>query len=284
MRHSLIVPCFLIAVGSGCSADTTDPNTMYMGTGGTVGAAGTVGVASTATGGGGTGGTPAVTGGAGTVGVAGSTAGGGTGGTFVVNIGGGGSTGGGGAGGVAAGGGGAGGVAAGGGGAGGQAAGGGGAGGGGNPASACTQANWTITATDECLDANPSCPGIPATAKALDNAIDGMPATRYTSGKTQAGDEEVVVSFGGSVSITGITLTSADGDGPVEYTLEYSTNGTAFMAFAPAVTGAGSDNLAITFPATVMSAIKIKQTGMVEAPATSWWSIFEITAQGCTVQ
>jgi hypothetical protein len=155
-------------------------------------------------------------------------------------------------------------------------------GGAGNGAAACMHASWTIAATDECMDSNPSCPNIPVTQKALANAIDGDATTRYTSGKTQAGNESVTVTFPSTVTISGVGLTSMNGDGPVMYDVQYSPDGTTFMEFTPAVTGAGSDLLTITFPAPqAMKAVRVKQTGMVMAPATSWWSIYEFTVTGC---
>lgn len=278
MRHSLIVPCFLIAVGSGCSADTTDPNSMFSG-GGTVGAAGTAGTAGAATGGGGTGGTPAVTGGAGTVGVAGTTGGGGTGGTFVVNIGGAG-TGGGGTGGVAAGGGGAGGGGAGG------AQGGGGAGGaqggggaGGTPAASPCTAGRIATAMPE----HPTTGDANADGAVASMAIDGNAASRWASGKAQSGDEWIAVRFTAPVTVTGLVISAAASptDYPREYEVEYSTNGTAFMAVAGA-TGVGMATTTITFGAPVEAlAIRVNQVGMVEELETSWWAVHELTFTGC---
>ena len=58
---------------------------------------------------------------------------------------------------------------------------------------------------------------------------------------------------------------------------------TTTMPFNPAVTGAGADTdiKMIAVPAVQMSALKIMQTGMVMAPDTVWWSICDITLQGC---
>ena len=66
-------------------------------------------------------------------------------------------------------------------------------------------------------------------------AIDGDPATRYTSGQTQNGTEFFTLDFGATVSITGITLddTASPNDFPVMYKAEYSTDGTTFVAFNP---------------------------------------------------
>ena len=75
-------------------------------------------------------------------------------------------------------------------------------------------------------------------------------------------------------------------DAATAYKAEYSTDGTTFVAFAPPVAGTGGvASIPITFPsATIMTAVKITQTGVVVAPATSWWSISELTLTGCVDQ
>jgi hypothetical protein len=155
-------------------------------------------------------------------------------------------------------------------------------------AMACSETGglWAFTPNTMCTGGNPSCgfcnanPGACAPA----GAIDGDATTRYTSGQTQNGTEFFTLDFGATVSITGITLddTASPKDFPIMYKAEYSTDGTTYVGFTPAVTGAGAITTAITFPKTSMRSIKISQTGMVTAPATSWWSIHEITVQGCT--
>jgi hypothetical protein len=147
----------------------------------------------------------------------------------------------------------------------------------------CLNTSWTFTPEFVCDTAN--CPSVPASAKDPANAIDGVATTRYTDGRTQAGGEYIILSFGGAVKISGINLlTTSAGDGAKSYQAQYSTDGTTFVAFAPPIAGTGADNLTISFPATVMTAIKITQTGAVVAPATSWWSINEITLVGCVDQ
>jgi hypothetical protein len=79
--------------------------------------------------------------------------------------------------------------------------------------------------------------------------------------------------------------TATAADAAKAYKAEYSTDGTNFVAFNPAVMGTGGVSpLAVTFPVTTMKAIKITQTGATVAPATSWWSIAEITLTGCVDQ
>jgi hypothetical protein len=150
----------------------------------------------------------------------------------------------------------------------------------------CNRANWTFIPNNICVNPpNPSC-GFQATAREPKNAIDGDPTTRYTSGKTQSGDENFVLSFGSRVRITGINVVTTDmTDYARAYRLEYAAaDETTFVAFNPIVAGTGAVNLAITFPATTMMALKFFQTGMVAAPSTSWWGIHEITVTGCVPQ
>jgi hypothetical protein len=239
------------AAGDGSLAGTT-------GSAGTTAAAGTTGTAGTGAAGTGAAGTGAAgtTAAAGTTGTAGTTAAAGTTGTAGTGA------------------------------AGTGAAGTGAAGTGGPTVNGCLNANWVFTPNYICVNPpNPSC-GFQASAREPINAIDGNTATRYTSGKTQSGDENFVITFGGRVRLTGITIMTTDAtDYMRAYRVEYSaTDGTTFTAFNPAVMGTGQTNLTITFPATTMKAIKVYQTGMVAAPATSWWSIHEITLTGCTPQ
>jgi hypothetical protein len=195
----------------------------------------------------------------------------------VVNVGGMPGTGGGGAGGTAQGGGGAGGAAQGGGGAGGTAQGGGGAGGqvGANP---CTQGR-IATAMPE----HPNTGDANADGAVASMAIDGNAASRWASGVTQAGGEWIQVRFTATVTVTGVVIdtTASPTDYPREYEIEYSTDGTTFMA-VPDATGVGMATTTVTFGDPVDAlAIRINQTGMVEAPATSWWAVHEITFPGC---
>jgi hypothetical protein len=66
-------------------------------------------------------------------------------------------------------------------------------------------------------------------------------------------------------------------DGPASYTARYSTDGTTFSAFNPAVGGVGSIDVVVTFAATTMKALRIDQTGVKD----KWWSIHELTTTGC---
>ena len=151
----------------------------------------------------------------------------------------------------------------------------------------CDRANWTFTPEYTCdYPANPSC-NFATTARLPQNAIDGLTTTRYTDGRTQAGGEYVILSFGGSVKISGMTMVGDPlSDSAKAYKAEYSTDGTTFVAFTPAVSGTGGIvTIVMTGPApTVMKAIKITQTGATVAPATSWWSIEELSPNNCVQQ
>ena len=187
-----------------------------------------------------------------------------------------------GAGGTPAGGGGAGGVggkATGGGGMGGKATGGGGSGGTGGVVKCGdnairAKAQWTASASDECA---PTCsdPNGPFTA-AL--AIDADVATRFATGKAQAGDEWLQIDLGavGTVNHLTINTTSA-----TDYTRHYQvrvSNTSVDMAAQVLADAAGATGtIAITLSKTVNGRfVLISQTGNVGA-ATSWWSVNDVT-------
>jgi hypothetical protein len=154
----------------------------------------------------------------------------------------------------------------------------------------CLNANWTFTPEYTCDPATNTncgfCTQYP-TQCAPQDAIDGDPTTRYTDGKSQIGGEFVTVTFARAVKISGMNVvTTSAGDGAKGYQLQYSTDGATFTAFAPAIAGTGADNLTIPFPATIMRAIRMIQTGVATLPAAdpAWWSINEITFTGCVAQ
>jgi hypothetical protein len=143
----------------------------------------------------------------------------------------------------------------------------------------CDRANWTFTPSVVCTT---GCAGMSNSAKLPANAIDGDPSTRYTTGVYQGskGPENVVLSFAVPVSLTGITLyAKSSTDFPAMYLVEYSTDGTTFMGFSPAISGPGATTLIIPFPGrTTLRAVRITQTGT----APHWWSINELNVAGCT--
>lgn len=189
----------------------------------------------------------------------------------------------GGSGGAAAGGGngGAGGKAAGGmGGTGGKATGGGGAGGGGNQVAKCgdnairAKAQWTASASDECA---PTCvdPNGPFTA-AL--AVDADTATRFATGKTQAGDEWLQIDLGAVGTVNHLTINTASA---TDYTRHYQvrvSNTSGNMAAQPLADADGAaGTISVNLSKTVNGRyVLISQTGNVGA-ATSWWSVNDVT-------
>jgi hypothetical protein len=142
----------------------------------------------------------------------------------------------------------------------------------------CVRRNWTFIPKFLCD--TPACQDVPASAKNPFGAIDGMPDTRYTTGRMQGseGPENVVLQLPRLTSLTGLTLLTTSGDGPATYLAEYSLDGTTFQGFQPPVFGAGSETTAISFPATTMLAVRISQTGV---KTTNWWSINELNIVGC---
>jgi hypothetical protein len=165
----------------------------------------------------------------------------------------------------------------------------GGQGSAGNPIDACSPTTWSATASALCVPEGEFCFGWAAGPQTPSQAIDGDPKTRYTSGRAQDGTEEFVVTFPATVTISGIAVTAPytlDASGA--YAVEFSSDGTTFLPFAPPLTGAGlvSDppwspvTLNLTFPAIAMRAIKLKQTDT--SGQRGWWSITEFTVRGCT--
>ena len=142
----------------------------------------------------------------------------------------------------------------------------------------CDHKTWAFVPSVVCTTA---CANEPASQKLPANAIDGDTVTRYTTGISQGskGPEVVILTFPKLVTLSGINLFSKNGDGPLSYLVEFSTDGANFSYFNPGSMGAGSDNLTVTFPApTKLLALRITQTGVKK---TNWWSIHELTVLGC---
>jgi hypothetical protein len=126
-------------------------------------------------------------------------------------------------------------------------------------------------------------PGQPAS-----QAIDAMPATRWSSGKDQAGDEWFQVDFGQAVTLNRINVDSFGlGDGncttsSTDFARHYevrlsdtlNNNGTPAL-----VEGEGtSANTMIELPQpTTGRYLLIKQVAMASADPAAWWSIHEIS-------
>ena len=108
------------------------------------------------------------------------------------------------------------------------------------------------------------------------NAIDGNTATRWTSGKAQAGDEWFQIDMGYSSEISEIKLFAGEtgNDFPVEYKV-YVTEDTANWG-KPVLEGKGSDRNMLLKPNAYGRYIKIVQTGR----GTMYWSICEMQING----
>jgi F5/8 type C domain len=157
---------------------------------------------------------------------------------------------------------------------------------GGGTGNACANTMWTFTPTAICANPpNPAC-GFCGNAMtgtcAPKNAIDGNVATRYTSGQAQVGTEQFVLSFAAPVSVTGIKLDSSGSptDATTSYLAEYSLDGTTFQTWCPPLAGPGATTSDIVFPARItVKALRISQTGT--SAAAKWWSLQEVTVDGC---
>jgi F5/8 type C domain-containing protein len=108
-------------------------------------------------------------------------------------------------------------------------------------------------------------------------AVDADTRTRYTTGRSQAGDEWLQVDFGITATIDEVTLdTSSSNDYPAHWQVRLS--GTSVNLAAPVVVeGDGtSPNIVIRFPATARGRyLLISQTGVNSA---HWWSVHELGA------
>jgi hypothetical protein len=103
---------------------------------------------------------------------------------------------------------------------------------------------------------------------AVTGAFDGNIATRWSTGKAQAGGEFFRVDLGKAQSISQVVFFDLT-DIPAAYTLALSTDDVTYTTVG---TGAGGTPTAICFTAQSAQYIKITQTGT----SGSWFSIYEI--------
>lgn len=147
----------------------------------------------------------------------------------------------------------------------------GGGGAGGSPAPTCSaypltpRGNWRASASHDYLGATPA-------SNMLDNK-----ATRWTTGKPQAGDEWIELDFGTSVSLNRVNLQQAEAnanDYPRQYEVRVSDTSQDPNA-STVVSGSGASGVstAIALPAVKTGQfLLIKQLGA----SLSWWSVVEI--------
>jgi hypothetical protein len=107
------------------------------------------------------------------------------------------------------------------------------------------------------------------------NVLDGNPATRWTTGRNQVGDESFVIDLGKTESVSRVVLDDSGfpQDFPVSYTVEVSTNGNTFTMVDM---GMGATITRMDFTRTMARTLRIKQTGKTAANG-SWWSIGELS-------
>ena len=275
-----VCPLLGVALIACATGETESPNQLGVGTAGNDGTAGTAeptagtGTGGSATGTAGTSEGGSATAGTGTAGAftfSGTSSFAGSFGTAGTASGGAAGTASGGTGGASAG---AGGKASGGnGGSGGKAGGGAGgmagAGGGGNAMCAGTtlpaKATWTATASAS----DP--------AYLPPKVLDGDNGTRWSTGSKMVGGEWLQIDFGAVVTLNEVTLHTNNGDFFRHYELRLSNTSQDFAAAilkeADGVTGT------IVVPLAQAKAgryLTIRQTGMLEAGETAWWSLHEV--------
>jgi hypothetical protein len=103
------------------------------------------------------------------------------------------------------------------------------------------------------------------------NAYDGNAGTRWADGKTpQYGDEWYQLDLAQPYNITQVWLTAANGDYPVAYALDLSTDNSTWKNVA---TGLGSDVTKIWFPTQSARYVRVRQIG---SGYDHWWGIQEI--------
>ena len=108
-------------------------------------------------------------------------------------------------------------------------------------------------------------------------ALDGDPATRWSTGQPQANGQFFQVDMGASHLITQVTLdtSGSSSDYPRGYALYLSSDGTSWGT--PVLTGAGTGPITqLSFAWQGARFLKIVQTGT----ASNWWSIDELSVFG----
>jgi hypothetical protein len=107
------------------------------------------------------------------------------------------------------------------------------------------------------------------------NAIDGNPATRWSTGHGMQPGDWFQVDLGSAQTFDRIVLdtTASPGDGVVRYEVQVSDDGTTWSA--PIATGPGSTVTTIQVPPVTGRFIRLVNQGN----SGSWWSIHELTVQ-----
>jgi hypothetical protein len=122
-----------------------------------------------------------------------------------------------------------------------------------------------------------------------EHLTDALPNERWSTGKPQSGDEWIQIDFGAVVTLSQITMQigSNINDWPRGYAIRVSnldavSNVAAFSAPVLASgAGAASTDVVVSLAEPVEGRyLLVRQTGVVEPPAMSWWTITEVLV-GC---
>ena len=118
-------------------------------------------------------------------------------------------------------------------------------------------------------------------AEGAANAIDGDPATRWSTGEPQRPGMWFTVDLGGQKTVSQIVLDATDspGDYPRGLTVQVSADGKQFTTVAqcPNTTAAQqAGKLALIIPPTALRYVKITQTAPGGTSGGLWWSIHEL--------
>jgi hypothetical protein len=105
---------------------------------------------------------------------------------------------------------------------------------------------------------------------AVGNAIDGNIATRWSSGRAQAGNEFFKIDLGSVGCVSQVRVVTSGTDFAASYTVSVSTDDVNYITIAK---GPGNNLLQIRFLNRLARYIRINQVGT----STSWWSIDELT-------
>ncbi|MDF3066949.1 MAG: coagulation factor 5/8 type domain protein [Polyangiaceae bacterium] len=135
---------------------------------------------------------------------------------------------------------------------------------------------WKATASSESLGSGTEADGLYNPAVHM---TDGSYTERWSSGKTQVGDEWIQIDFGALVNLTGLTLNvnSDAGDYPRAYELRVSNTSEDFAAVVRASGEGMPGNTVMTFPMLTARYVTVRQTGM-NTETAAWWTIAEVFA------
>lgn len=138
------------------------------------------------------------------------------------------------------------------------------------------KATWVATASSESIGNGMESDGLynPAT-----HMTDGSYTERWSSGKTQSGDEWIQIDFGVTVNLTGFTLNVNNdaGDYPRKYVVRVSNKSQDFAATVRAMGDGMPGNTVAAFPMVSGRYVTVRQTG-VNTENTAWWTIAEVFA------